>query len=305
MPVLRVAVVAVAMLSVLGGALAAVGQPAPSGSGPLALPNPAPLSAVHYDQAPLKVLLVGDSMAGSLGVGLGELAPAYHVDLVNAGHPDCSVAMDGKVQLGFEIVSVGAPCALGQPDHILAVWRSWIDAFRPDVVVYLARSDLLDLQIEGRWTWIGRKVFNGWFPGRLRAMLSVFTSRGARVVLMTMPISQETIGGRPQQDNTVRVGRLGRFLRDAAATMRGRVTIYDLAQLLTPGFHYRSGIDGLALRCVDGVHLTPEAGIVVAADLFPRLWQLVGPHRVAGGGQWPGGSVPATTPSWYGKLDCA
>ena len=45
------------------------GQPSSAGAGPLALPNPAPRSSVRYDEPPLKVLLVGDSMAGSLGVG--------------------------------------------------------------------------------------------------------------------------------------------------------------------------------------------------------------------------------------------
>lgn len=304
-PVLRVGIIALALLGALSGALAAVGQPASPGAGPLALPDPAPLSSVRYDEPPLKVLLVGDSMAGSLGVGLGELAAAYNVELVNAGHPDCSVAMDGHVQLGFEIASVGAPCVLDQPDRLLDVWRQWVDAFRPDVVIYLARSDILDLQISGHWTWIGRKVFNAWYPGRLDQMLSVFTSRGAKVVLMTMPVSQETIGGHPQQDNPVRIGRLGRFLRDAAAPHPGQVLVYNLARLLTPGFRYRSGVDGLALRCVDGVHLTPEAGIVVAADLFPRLWRLVGDHRVPGGGHWVGGPLPSSTPSWYSKLACS
>lgn len=304
-PVLRVGAVALVLLGGLSAALLAVGQPAASGAGPLSLPNPVPISAVHYGEAPLKVLLVGDSMAGSLGVGLGAMAPAYHVQLVNAGHPGCSVAMDGHVQVGYEIVDVGAPCVLDQPGRLLSVWRSWVDAYRPDVVVYLARSDLLDLQIRGRWTWIGRKVFNGWFPARLREMLSVFTSRGARVVLMTMPVSQETIGGHPAQDDPVRVGRLGKYLRLAAAPYDGQVTVYNLDQLLTPDFRYRSSVDGLPLRCVDGVHLTPEAGIVVAADLFPRLWALAASHRVSGGGHWVGGPLPSSTPSWYTKLDCA
>lgn len=303
-PVLRVAAAAVALLAAAAGALELVGPSSAGGAGSLTLPHPVPISAVRYGAPPLKVLLVGDSLAGSLGVGLGVLAPGFHVDLVNAGHPGCSVSMDGEIELTYFDAPPGAPCVVDRPDHLLAVWREWVAAFRPDVVVYLARSDLLNQQVHGRWTWIGRRSFNVWYAARLRQMLGIFTADGARVVLMTVPVSEEaTVHARPQ-DNPVRVGRLGKLFQLAAAAMPGRVSIYNLAQLLTPDFRYRASVDGLPLRCADGVHLTPEAGIVVAADLFPRLWALAGSHRVAGGGRWPGGAPPST-PSWYTKLACA
>jgi len=59
------------------------------------------------------------------------------------------------------------------------------------------------------------------------------------------------------------------------------------------------------LRCADEVHVTPEAGIVVATDLFPRLWALAVGHRVTGGGDWALGLAPAATPGWYSNLTCA
>jgi hypothetical protein len=305
-PVLRVAVAALFVLGALAVALVVLGQPSASGSGSLTLPDPAPMSAVRYDEAPLKVLLLGDSMVGSLGVGLGDLAPAYNVQLVNAGHPGCSVSMDGEIELAALLpYPPGAPCVLDHPGRILEVWRSWIDVYRPDVVLYLARSDLLNQVINGRWTWVGHKDFNEWFSARLRAMLAVFTSRGARVVLMTVPVSQQQTTLPNPQNNPIRVAREGKLLELAARGDPSLVSIYNLSQLLTPSFKYHASIDGLPLRCSDGVHLTPEAGITVAVDLFPRLWALVGSHRVPGGGHWVGGPLPPNTPSWYTKLACS
>ena len=52
------------------------------------------------------------------------------------------------------------------------------------------------------------------------------------------------------------------------------------------------------------MHLTTEAGIVVATDLYPRLWALADGHRVSGGGGWVLGALPPTTPGWYLKLPC-
>jgi hypothetical protein len=301
-----VALAGALLLGALAVGLVAVGQPSSAGAGPLVLPNPAPASAIRYGEPPLKVLLVGDSMAGSLGVGLEELAGANHVELANAGHPGCSLSMDGPFVITYRpyVNNPGLPCVLDRPDQLLAVWQSWVDAFRPDVVLYLARSDLLDQQIGGRWLHVGQRRFNGWYRSRLAQGIRVLSSRGARVVLMTVPVSDEqTINPRPQ-DNARRVAENGALLRMAAAATPGTVSVYDLSQLLTPGFHYRSEGDGLPLRCADGIHLTADAGVVVAGDLYPRLWALAGSHRVAGGGHWVHGAVPTTTPPWYKKLPC-
>ena len=302
--VLTVAVAAAVLLGVLSVALVVVGPPDSSGAGPLSLPHPVAMSAVRYDQPPLKVLLVGDSMAGSLGVGLQEVAAAYHVELANAGHPGCSLSMDGVIELTYSTASPGHPCVLDRPGALLSAWQSWVDAFRPDVVVYLARSDLIDQKLHRRWTHVGRPAFNRWYLSRLDAGIRVLASRGARVVLMTVPVSEQpTINPRPE-DNPRRVAENGGLLRTAAASFPGVASVYDLSELLTPGLRYRASADHDPLRCADGVHLTPAAGAVVATDLFPRLWALSDGHRVAGGGRWVHGSVPTTVPPWYDKLPC-
>jgi hypothetical protein len=304
-PLARIAAAAAALLGVLAASLVLVGQPSSAGAGPLTLPNPAPSSAVRYDAPPLKVLLVGDSMAGSLGVGLGELATAYNVRIANAGMPGCSASMDGNIELTYFVDRPGWPCRLNHPEALMATWKAWVDAFRPDVVVYLARSDLVNQQVQGKWTSVGHRDFNKWFAGRLRQAVSVFTSRGAKVVLMTVPVSEQpTLRARPE-DNPKRVRRDATMLFRVTGQYPSMVSVYNLAQLLTPGIVYRSSVDNVTLRCVDGVHVTPEAGVVVAADLYPRLWQLAGASRVPGGGGWALGRFPESTPRWYKKLACS
>jgi len=300
---LRVAISAAVLLGALAVSVVVVGQPSSAGSGPLGLPNPVSISAVRYGAPPLRVLLVGDSLAGSLGVGLGDMAAAYNVKLVNAGKPGCTMSMDGVILLTYTVNAPGAPCVLNQPDRLLATWKSWVDAYRPDVVLYVGRGDLLNQVIHHQWTYIGHLHFNQWFLSRLDAGIGVLGSRGAKVVLMTVPVSQQnTLNPRPE-DSPRRSGRDGKLLRIAAAG-HADASVYDLGELLTPGLTYRSSAQGVSLRCVDGVHVTAEAGMVVAADLYPRLWALVGSSRVPGGGGWVGGGVPPTTPRWWQKLNC-
>jgi hypothetical protein len=304
-PLVRIVGAAAALLGVLAACLVLIGQPSSAGAGPLTLPNPAPSSAVRYDQPPLKVLLVGDSMAGSLGVGLGELATAYNVRLANAGMPGCSASMDGNIELTYFIDRPGWPCRLNHPQQLMATWQAWVDAFRPDVVVYLARSDLVNQQVHGKWTSVGHRDFSTWFAARLRQAVAVFTSHGAKVVLMTVPVSEQpTLRARPE-DNPKRVRRDATMLFRVTAQYPGTVSVYNLTQLLTPGIVYRSSVDHVTLRCVDGVHLTPEAGVVVATDLYPRLWRVAGTSRVPGGGRWTLGTFPHSTPRWYTRLACS
>jgi len=299
----RVVAAAMVLMGTLAVALSVVGQPSASGAGPLTLPHPVGLTAVRYHEPPLRVLLVGDSMAGSLGVGMESLAAAYHVVLANAGHPGCSLSTYGEVQIVALRIAPGRPCVPGRPQALLATWRSWVDAFRPDLVLYLGRSDLLDQRVHGRWTHLGHRDFNRWLEARLRQGVAVLGSRGARVVLLTVPVSEQP-NVFPPENRPLRLARYGGILRMAAAADPRVVSVYDLATLLTPNLRYRASADDVPLRCADGVHVTPEAGIVVAADLFPRLWALAKGHRVQGGGRWVGGPVPEMTPRWYAQLSC-
>src|SRR3974390_898531 len=173
----RVVASAVTLLGVLAAALVMVGEPTASSAGPLSLPDPAPPSAVRYGAPPLKVLLVGDSMAGTLGVGLGALAAPYNGRLVNAGTPGCSLAVDGRLGLAYFTVTPGAPCVDDDPGALLSTWRRWVEAYRPDVVLYLAHADIGDQQVHGTWTWIGHRDFARWLDTRLREGISALSSR--------------------------------------------------------------------------------------------------------------------------------
>ena len=78
-------------------------------------PRPAPtfLSPalpVVTSARPVKVLLVGDSVAGTLGVGLAAQARQYGVQIANEGTPGCSLSMQSQIRVLFYTVSPQAPC---------------------------------------------------------------------------------------------------------------------------------------------------------------------------------------------------
>jgi peptidoglycan/LPS O-acetylase OafA/YrhL len=251
---------------------------------------------------PVRVMFVGDSMAGSLGASLAAEAPDYGISIINEGHPGCAVTTDSEFQFLLYDNPPGAPCAVGQPNALLTQWRTWVDQYRPDVVVYLGRVDLMNQQYNGNWTSIGNPAFDAFLQSQLNQGIAILGSRGAKVVLMTSPYydSSGVLGSVPE-DAPGRVQLDDSILTQVASANPG-VTLFPLGALVTPDGQYTQTLDGVNVRCQDGVHFSPQAGAVIAPELFPLLHQLAASVHVKPAAGAP--ALPPVVPSWYSQLQC-
>jgi peptidoglycan/LPS O-acetylase OafA/YrhL len=265
-------------------------------------------SRVHRTGPPVKVLLVGDSMAGSLGASLAPEASDYGVRIINEGHPGCAVSTDSVFRFLLYTNPPGSPCALGKPAALLDQWQQWVDRYRPDVVVYLGRVDLMNQDYDGSWTSIGDPAFDTFLQSQLGRGVAILGSRGARVVLMTSPYYDSTVQGggvAVPEDAPGRVTVDDRILAAVTSAHPG-VTLFPLGKVVTPTGRYQQDVDGVDMRCDDGVHFSADAGLVLAPRLLPLLVQLghsarVDPVPDAAPDPAP---VPAPVPDWYEKLQC-
>ena len=177
---------------------------------------------------PVKVLLVGDSIAGTLGVGLAEEARPYNVQIANEGTPGCSLSMQGQIKVLFYTVAPDAPCDVGKnPNSLFDTWRKWVDAYNPDVVVYLARGETFDQEVGGQWQNLGQAAFDTYLADRYRQAVSVLGSRGASVVLMATPYydSGTSPAGTPwPEDAPARVTVDNATMRQVATSSTGAGT---------------------------------------------------------------------------------
>jgi peptidoglycan/LPS O-acetylase OafA/YrhL len=299
------------------GAAATPGAPAPSTTTTTvpsylspALPStPTTTSAGR----PVKVLLVGDSIAGTLGVGLALQARQYNVQIANEGTPGCSLSMQTQIKVLFYTVAPDAPCDVGKnPDSLFDTWRKWVDAYNPDVVVYLARGETFDQEVGGQWQNIGQARFDSYLVDRYRQAVSVLGSKGASVVLLTSPYydSGTSPAGTPwPEDAPVRVTTDNATMRQVATTTPAgsdgsRVYVFDLNAVVSPSHAFSPTVDQINVRCTDGVHFTQSGGIYVGQRLAPELAALGQAHADASpGGGWPG-PLPPSTPSWFTNLPC-
>jgi peptidoglycan/LPS O-acetylase OafA/YrhL len=266
--------------------------------------NAVSASRAAAKRPPVRVLLVGDSMAGSLGAGLEPEAAEYGVEIINEGHPGCGASSDSKYRFALYINPPGKPCEIGQPDALLDQWQRWVDEYRPQVVVYLARADLIDQDLNGSWTWIGEPSFDRFLSSQLRKGVSILASRGARVVLMTSPYynsASESGGPLLPEDQPGRVKIDDQILSQIASTSPG-VSTFPLGQLVTPAGQFQPDVDSVDVRCDDGVHFSAGSGQILAPRILPALISLARSAVVTPDPDPP--PLPPPVPGWYDQLPC-
>jgi peptidoglycan/LPS O-acetylase OafA/YrhL len=301
-----VAVVAVSLLPVFVPTLDGLVPSADAAVGPLP-PAPAGSTRAVASAHPVRILLVGDSMAGSLGVGMSTIAAHYGAAVENEAAPGCSLAEGTQVRVLWYTVPPGAPCEARDPQHLLEVYRSLVAKFDPDVVVYLARSDIFDTDVDGTWQHVGQSSFDRWATTRFAQAIAALASGGAHVVLLTSPFydSGEQGDGQPWPENDpVRVTADNRLLKAAAAQAPGSTTVLPLGALLSPADQFATQVDGVPVRCTDGVHFTVPGGQWVGERLLPELVSL-GRSRATSAAQADRPALARQVPpSWYTKLPC-
>jgi hypothetical protein len=161
-----------------------------------ALVNDVPAAASFTDrhtvahQAPTRVLLVGDQLAGSLAPALAAL-PKGQFETKAAAAPDCGLAVGGYVQLSDGRVELDADRCAGVPPLLKATEAS----FRPDVVVVWSGSrDVATRRLGTDVPWAAppSAATDQFLQAGIAEELTALGAGGAKVIALTMPVSSST-----------------------------------------------------------------------------------------------------------------
>ena len=279
-----------------------------------------------YASTPTRVLLVGDSQALTLGIGLEAALEAHpkkygDLHLLNEGILGCGVA-DGTTgeQSGGTFV-VGAPCTpdpqraqcppggvFGPKQNVpcqawSAAWSDWVRQLKPNVVVLLAGGgEVLDRLYQGQMTNILQPAFADYVKSQLEKAVQIATAGGALVVFETKPC--QSTGEQPNgqswpQDSAARQAVYNGLLREVAAEHPGQVYVQDLNSYVCPAGNYTEDLDGVPVRESDGSHfaMQPGGGGDYLAPAILPYWEDLGHLQEA---RTNGASVPSgTLPSFF------
>lgn len=240
--------------------------------------DPEPATATVTGSRPV-TLVVGDSMANNLAAGLARGA-ADDLVVYDRTTPGCGLAeSDRRVEEG-DWKPPDPGCAPG--------WRQrWAEALAevdPDVVVLqVGTQEVWDRRVEGSEVPFDSEGGRELARAEVGEAVELLSSDGAQVVLVTLPASEWATWGLrlADEDRSVNnpewVARWNDVLREVAAAHPDRVTIADLAAVLTPEGTFRADLDGATVRAGDGLHLTAEGQDVAARWLVPQLVDAAAP----------------------------
>ncbi|HLZ38346.1 MAG TPA: acyltransferase family protein, partial [Mycobacteriales bacterium] len=264
-------------LSARAPASGAPASGAPASGAPVA-PSPASTGGAAVGTSG-RVLVLGDSVALTLGYGLQQVADEHGMAVTDRGILGCGLLPDGTYRYVGEVHSTPPECA-----EMPARWRADLDTYDPDVVLLLVgRWEVMDRVEDGRWVQVGDPAYDARLAAELDDAVRLLSARGAAVGLLTAPYyhrAERPDGGLWPEDDPARVDRWNALVRDAAARHPGVAHVVDLGARTTgePGV-YRNHLDGIELR-YDGVHFTGRAARYLGRWILP---QVAGWPRPGGG----------------------
>jgi peptidoglycan/LPS O-acetylase OafA/YrhL len=248
---------------------------------------PSRLTGPLYTGPPVRLLLVGDSTALTLGEGLGAYKKDYDIEMQDDGILGCGITQGSEYQLQGTVAPMASACNGAQGVvQWPQIWAQEIAAFRPNVVMILAgRWEVANRTYEGHWTNILSPRYATYVQRQLRRAVNLARSRGAEVMLLTAPCydtGEQPNGESWPEDSPQRLAKYNSIVAQVGST-EPDTTVVSFGSLVCPSGHYQSHIDGVDAR-YDGVHFTIGGGVVFEPDLFPIVAKLGREQMSAGSG---------------------
>ena len=227
-----------------------------------------------FTRHPVKFMMVGDSIAATLEIGLGDHSVRrYGVSIIN------------RTVLGCDLDNLNAIIAnhIDMPESPCRYWRTlWareIAQSRPDVVgVLVGRWDISDHIDDGKVVHVGQAAWNAHLYDEINGVVTVLSSRGARVVLLTMPdidADDEAPGSAAYAENDPsRVTEFNQILSNVARSRANVATLIDLNKKLDPKGMFQLAIDGVTVRWTDGIHISQPGGEWLQPFILPTVARL-------------------------------
>lgn len=257
---------------------------------------------------PVRVMLVGDSTAFTLGYGMDVVAMRYGVDLADRGILGCGLVDGGAVRVHgtlYRSTDIASACN-GRPGvpQWPSIWAKEIASFKPQVVMVLAgRWEVMDRTFHGKWVHIGEPAYDAYIKHQMELAVNVIKRGGAEADLLTAPCydSGEQPDGSPwPEDNPARVAEYNKLLRAVASEHPRSVMITRFHSMVCPRGHFTTFVDGVDVRSSDGVHFTVQGGEWLASKLLPHVATVAASRRgessrpASSGGTSSGGASPTS-----------
>jgi hypothetical protein len=215
---------------------------------------------------PPKILVVGDSVALTLGGGIQRWGARNRITVHNGGALGCTLMDDNLV-----ITYSGVGRRPADSCRTRETWPVVLRKFRPDLVIALFGAwDVYNMSWDGghNWSWAGRSGFDKRYLRAMGDASQRLASDGAHVLWLTPPC----FGPHPSDDNPRspwydrrRVAALGKLLHTVAAATHESVS--DVVQTAGCPVDYKNRPDGVHFSTAGANAMMSTLGPVIRRNL--------------------------------------
>lgn len=217
------------------------------------------------ENRPIRVMVVGDSVAQTLGRGLERWGEATgRAEVWNLSRRWCGIGRYADRALGRGIESPGEAC-----DDWAERWGEAVDEFDPDSVVVLSTIwEIIARRLDGWPDFLipTDPVYDEWLTSEYAAAVDVLSGRGARVVWLALPCTDGAL------DDQHRIEHLNTsILPELVRRREGRVEMVDLHRRVCPGGNFTDTLGSRDGARPDGVHFSETGADWAAGWLMPLI----------------------------------
>ena len=203
---------------------------------------------------PKRVLVIGDSLAFTLGTPMMDDEDRYGVQISNAALLGCAFATRGQLDVNgsWEDPPAGCTSALSQ-------WASDVQRVHAqEVVVELGYRDEFDWRWGDKTVHLGVPAFDTYVQRQIDRFVQVLGRGGVKVLFLSVPYTHppDRADGTPAPAaSPERHSRINELLRSEARAHPGTVHVLNIDRTVSPDNRYDARVKGQLCR-FDGIHFS-------------------------------------------------
>jgi peptidoglycan/LPS O-acetylase OafA/YrhL len=231
-------------------------------------------STVNFKTCPPpKVLLVGDSLGYTLGVGMMENEQRYGLELDNAAILGCAFTNVGSLQVS----DVWQPQSAGCGDALSTWGKQATTIGAKAVIVELGYRDQFNWKINGKIEHLGEAAFDTRLQKEIDDYVKVLGADGRKVIFLSVPWSKPpaNTNGSPSVAGTPARHQAINAMIDKAAVGHSNVRVLNLDSVVSPHNKYTGNVNGKLCR-FDGIHFTLYCSTLLQPSVLDDVRSAIG-----------------------------
>ena len=231
-------------------------------------------SQVFHTCPPKRVMLIGDSLAFTIGVPLMGDEQHYGMEMANAATLGCAFATRGLMNVNgvWKLPDAGCQTAL-------STWAEDAAIFHPsEVVVEMGYRDEFDWSWGGAVEHLGDRVFDAYELAQIQRYVTVLSRGGTKILFLTVPYTDppaQANGAPAPAASPSRHFEINWLLQHVAAQHPGVVSVLRIDQTISPGNSYTGTLNGQDCR-FDGIHFTVYCAKLLEPQITSAARKMIG-----------------------------